>query len=67
MDQTTLLITVIASNFMLMLTSIGISITLFIKSDSRIDASLKAIGDEMRDFHSRLCIIEERNSQRIFK
>lgn len=67
MDMSTLIITVIASNFVLMLTAIGITITLFLKADSRIDAALKAIGDEMKDFHGRLCAIEERNSTRIFK
>ena len=67
MDQSTLLLTVIASNFVLMLTAVGITITLFLKSDSRIDVALKAINDEMKDFHGRLCSIEERSSARILK
>ncbi len=67
MDNATLLITVIASNFVLMITAIGIAITLFLKADSRIDAALKAINEEMKDFHGRLCAIEERNSTRIMK
>jgi hypothetical protein len=28
---------------------------------------LKAIADEMKDFHGRLCAIEERNSARLMK
>jgi hypothetical protein len=30
-------------------------------------AILKGIADEMKDFHGRLCAIEERNSTRIVK
>lgn len=30
-------------------------------SDQKIDAMLKAIHEEMKDFHGRLCAIEERN------
>lgn len=29
-------------------------------------AILKGIADEMKDFHARLCVIEERNSTKIF-
>lgn len=29
--------------------------------DQKLDASLQGIRDEMRDFHNRLCSIEERN------
>ncbi len=28
--------------------------------DAKLDASLRAIHEEMRDFHGRLCAIEER-------
>ena len=28
--------------------------------DAKLDASLKAIQQEMKDFHARLCVIEER-------
>jgi hypothetical protein len=31
--------------------------------DSKLEASLKGIRDEMRDFHDRLCKIEERNKR----
>lgn len=43
-------------------------ITLFIHSDSKMHANqketsdlIRAIHDEMKDFHGRLCAIEERN------
>ncbi len=29
--------------------------------DSKLDASITAIREEMKDFHGRLCSIEERN------
>lgn len=32
--------------------------------DAKIDANLQGIREEMRDFHGRLCAIEERNSRR---
>lgn len=32
--------------------------------DAKIDANLKAIQDEMKDFHGRLCAIEERNKEK---
>jgi ABC-type uncharacterized transport system substrate-binding protein len=67
MDNTALILTVIASNLVLMITAIGVTITLFLKSDSRIDAALKGISEEMKDFHGRLCKIEERNSARIMQ
>lgn len=31
--------------------------------DAKLDANLKAIHDEIKDFHGRLCAIEERNKQ----
>lgn len=43
-------------------------ITLFVHSDTKTEnnrketaALLKAIHDEMKDFHGRMCAIEERN------
>lgn len=29
--------------------------------DAKLDANLKAIHDEIKDFHGRLCAIEEKN------
>lgn len=31
--------------------------------DAKLDASLKAIHEEIKDFHGRLCQIEERNKK----
>ena len=31
--------------------------------DAKLEASLKAIQEEIKDFHGRLCAIEERNRQ----
>lgn len=56
----------------IVIANIGTSIGLFIwatnhaAEDRRADrqesmAILKAIQDEMKDFHARLCLIEERN------
>lgn len=28
--------------------------------DAKLDANIKAIHEEMKDFHARLCVIEER-------
>lgn len=37
------------------------------KHSSETQAILKGIADEMKDFHARLCVIEERNSNRLMK
>jgi len=37
------------------------------KYSSETQAILKGIADEMKDFHARLCVIEERNSTRLMK
>lgn len=31
--------------------------------DAKVDAMQKAIHEEMKDFHARLCVIEERRSK----
>lgn len=36
-------------------------ITLYLHLDNKTDKTLRAIQDEMKDFHGRLCAIEERN------
>jgi hypothetical protein len=64
-------ITVVGSAMGILLGMGAIVITLFIYSQGKMDAALKAIQDEMKDFHtrlalqdqefkSRLCAIEER-------
>jgi hypothetical protein len=66
MDWTQVL-TIIASNVALMAISIGSTITLFLwaRSEAREDQHqirdlVVAIQEEMKDFHGRLCSIEER-------
>lgn len=44
------------------------ALIIWFMSDSRndwrhIDAQIKAIQDEIKDFHGRLCAIEERNKK----
>jgi hypothetical protein len=31
--------------------------------DNKLDTTIKAIQEEMKDFHGRLCAIEERNKK----
>lgn len=61
-----------------MMTILGSTIPLYIHTDSKIDAIresievgrketnqlIEAIRQDMRDFHGRLCAIEERNKQK---
>jgi hypothetical protein len=45
-------------------TILGSTIPLYIHTDSKIDAihqSVNAIREDIKDFHARLCTIEERN------
>lgn len=32
--------------------------------DAKVDATMKAIQEEMKDFHGRLCSIEEKNKNK---
>lgn len=50
-------IAIIGSNLIIMLTFFGFSISLH----NGMREEVKAIHDEMKDFHGRLCAIEERN------
>lgn len=47
----------IVSVVIVMVTILGSTIPLYLHTSSQI----QAIQDEIRDFHGRLCIIEERN------
>jgi preprotein translocase subunit SecY len=47
----------IVSLVIVMVTILGSTIPLYLHTSSQ----LQAIQDEIRDFHGRLCIIEERN------
>jgi len=45
-------------------TILGSTIPLYLHTDAKIDAihhTVDAIREDMRDFHGRLCAIEERN------
>jgi hypothetical protein len=51
-----------------LMTILGSTIPLYLHTDSKLEASmskmdstLQGIREEMRDFHGRLCAIEERN------
>jgi len=48
---------IVATLFILVLTILGATIPLHLHTSSQIDA----IHQEMKDFHGRLCAIEERN------
>jgi len=63
---------IIVSTGIMMLTVLGTTVGLFLHIDSKTDANLlamrqstdsklEAIHQEMKDFHGRLCAIEERN------
>lgn len=54
--------------------NLGVVIPLFLHSDSKMEAHrketaeiLKGIQQEMKDFHGRLCAIEESRNRFIFK
>lgn len=51
------IITIIGSNLLIMLTFFGVTISLH----NGIREELRGIQAEMKDFHGRLCAIEERN------
>lgn len=64
------IITLIGSNLVVMMTLFGVttSIILAMRKESREDwkcahAMIQAIQEEMKDFHGRLCAIEEKNKQ----
>lgn len=53
------ILTIIASNLVIMLTFFGVSISLH----NAIREEIKEMKNEMKDFHGRLCAIEERNKK----
>ena len=62
--------TIIISVFAVVITNLGTVIALYLHLDKKLDEGrketnilLKAIADEMKDFHGRLCAIEERNKR----
>lgn len=52
-------IAIIGSNLLIMLTFFGVSISLHLG----IREELRGMQTEMKDFHGRLCAIEERNKK----
>lgn len=53
-----------------LMTILGSTIPLYLHTDSKLEASmskmdstLQGIREDMRDFHGRLCAIEERNKK----
>jgi len=60
--------TIVGSNLAMMAVIFGSLIAMWLHTDSKIESSrketneiIKAMLDEMKDFHGRLCAIEERN------
>ena len=56
MDWTQVL-TIVGSNLVLILMMFGTNVAIWMHTDKKIEA----IQQEMKDFHGRLCAIEERN------
>lgn len=52
-------LTIVGSNLIIMLTFFGVSISLH----NGIREELRGIQQEMKDFHGKLCAIEERNKK----
>ncbi len=44
-----------------LMTILGSTIPLYLHTDSKMETCIEAIRQDMRDFHGRLCEIEERN------
>lgn len=54
-------ITEVITVFAIVATNLGTVIALHMHQDTKTTALLTAIQNEMKDFHGRLCAIEERN------
>ena len=46
-----------------LLTILGSTIPLYLHTDNKLEAAIQGIREDMRDFHGRLCAIEERNKK----
>ena len=62
--------TQILTVFAVMATNLGTVIALYCQTDTKLEAHrketsdiLRGIQQEMKDFHARLCVIEERNKK----
>lgn len=65
-------LTIVGANIILIMGMLATYVTLYLHNDKKIESNrketneiLKAISEEMKDFHSRLLIIEERNKPKI--
>ncbi len=63
-------LTIVGSNLAIMLTFFGVSIGLYVHIDRKIEEGrketneiLRSIVEEMKDFHGRLCAIEEKSKK----
>jgi hypothetical protein len=54
------ILTIVGSNLLIMLTIFGVNISLH----NGIREELRGMQQEMKDFHGRLCSIEERNKEK---
>ena len=52
--------TIVGANLVIMLTIFGVTVSMYIHQDTKTTTILNAIKDEMKEFHGRLCAIEER-------
>ncbi len=52
-------LTIVGSNIVLILMMFGTTVGIWLHTDKKIEA----IAQEMKDFHGRLCAIEERNKK----
>lgn len=53
------IIAIVGSNLVIMLTFFGVSVSLH----NGIREEIRGIQEEIKDFHGRLCAIEERNKK----
>jgi len=59
-EATIQVLTIVGSNLVIMFTFFGVTVSLH----NGIREEIRAIKDEMKDFHGRLCAIEERNKNK---
>jgi hypothetical protein len=67
----TQVLTIVGANITLILVMFGTTVGMWMHTDNKLEANhketaaqLRAIQDEMKDFHGRLCAIEERGRER---
>jgi type II secretory pathway component HofQ len=56
----TQVLTIVGANIVLILGMLGVFVSLYIHTDSKMNTNLAAIQAEMKDFHEKLIRIEER-------